>query len=889
MPLAAATRLGPYEILSPLGAGGMGEVYRARDTKLDREVAVKVLPAGVATDRERLARFEREAKVLASLNHPNIAHIYGLEESGEVRALVMELVSGSTLSSPQPLETALRYAKQIAEALEAAHEKGITHRDLKPANIMVTPDGVVKVLDFGLATIPSRETGSDPANSPTLTIATTQAGTIMGTAGYMSPEQAAGKVVDKRSDIWSFGVVLWEMLTGVRLFDGETISHTLADVLRSPLDFDKLPPGVPAPIVELLKRCLDRDPKSRLQAIGEARITIQRYLAGPAPQATGSPSPTATAPPRAVWALTAALAAGVVALGYVAYRHSQEPPPRTIKAALLPPEKHAFVSSSTPALSPDGRKLAFSTLQDNKTLLWIRDLDSQAARSITGTDGALNPFWSPDGQSVGFFADGRLKRVDIGGGNVLNLCATEGNVHGASWSGRGIILFSISPNGSLYRVDATGGTPVAVTTLAADEISHRLPWFLPDGRHFLFSVRNQEQAAKSAIYVGDLDSKDRTLVLNGAGHAAYVPAGGLLVYAMGGTVDGPLMAQAMDPSNFRRSGNTFTIAEAVDLSAGIWAQHQFSVSRDGVLVYSSTGTNAGQLTWFDRSGKIMGTVGPSDPGLRTVAISPDGATVASDGNQSGSRDIWLHDLARGTSSRFTFNSSDLGATMPVWAPDGKSLVYLSFQRAQPGGIVRKALNGGGAAEPVGSVWGDTPRFANHVHWSRDGRYVVARLNSGGPTGSDIWMMAMQPAGEKPRAYLQTPSNEGAPNLSPASDWLAYTSDETRRSEVYVQSFPNPGRKYQISVNGGGTPVWNRDGKEMYYIAPDRQMMAVAVKNNGGSLEIGTPKALFDSKIGMLPNSTFDVSKDGRFLIPVQEQGSALPMTLVVNWQARLRN
>jgi serine/threonine protein kinase len=870
----------------------MGEVYRGRDTKLDREVAIKVLPTAMARDHERLARFDREAKVLASLNHPNIAQIYGLEESGEMRALVMELVAGSTLSIPQPTETALRYAQQIAEALEAAHEKGITHRDLKPANIMITPEGIVKVLDFGLATVPGRESGSDPANSPTLTLAATQAGMLMGTAAYMSPEQASGKVVDKRSDIWSFGVVLWEMFTGSRLFDGETISHTLADVLRAPIDFAILPASLPVSIVELVKRCLDRNPKTRLQAIGEARITIQRCIADPKREAEVAPPvpPRFINPPWALWAVVAGLAIGVAALAYVAFRHTQEPLPRAIKASILSPDGSAFVSTSGPAISPDGLKLAFAAIRDGRTLLWIRDLDSLAARSITGTDGASNPFWSPDSQSIGFFADCKLKRIDVAGGTVLTLCTTEGNLHGASWSSRGVILFPISPNGALYRIEASGGTHVPVTTLDRDagEVSHRLPWFLPDGRHFLFSVRNQEQFAKSAIYVGDLDSKERTLVFKGEGHAVYVPAGGFLIVATGGITDGPLMAQAMDASNFRTTGNSFPIAESVDLSSGVWAQHQFSVSRDGVLVYGSTGANAAQLTWFDRAGKRLGTVGPRDSGLRMGAISPDGSTVAADSFQSGNRDIWLHNLARGASSRFTFNSANGGANSPAWSPDGKHLIYASFEDSRPARVVRKALNGEGAAEPVGSTWGDPPRVVSFVSWSADGRYVVARLSPAGPTGGDIWMMPMNGAGEKPRPYLQTDANEGAPNLSPSSDWLAYTSDETRRVEVYVQSFPNPGRKYQVSVNGGITPVWSRDGKELYFTAPDRQMMAVPISKIGGNLEIGAPKVLFDSKIGAFTNVSFDVSRDGRFLIPVQEQASASPLTLVVNWQAALK-
>ena len=422
--------MGPYEILAPLGAGGMGEVYRARDTKLGREVAIKVLPSAMAQNPERLARFEREAKVLASLNHPNIAQIYGLEESGGTRALVMELVPGSTLSMPQPLDTALAYARQIAGALEAAHEKGITHRDLKPANIMITPEGVVKVLDFGLAAVPGREAGGDPHSSPTLTLAATEAGMIMGTAGYMSPEQAAGKVVDRRADIWSFGVVLWEMLTGARLFQGETLSHTLADVLRAPIEFGKLPPTTPAPIADLLKRCLDRDVKTRLQAIGEARIAIQRIGTEVLRPAQGSRS----FPARWKWVPWAVAAALAIALGLVAVRHNQEQPLRTAQLSFALPDKATLPDYRSVTISPDGRRIAFVASVGGKSGLWLCDLDSANARLLEGTEGAQSPFWSPDSRFIAFFSAGRLVRR-IGN----KLAAAEEDLAVRAWQFRQLV------------------------------------------------------------------------------------------------------------------------------------------------------------------------------------------------------------------------------------------------------------------------------------------------------------------------------------------------------------------------------------------------------------------------------------------------------------------
>jgi len=889
MPLSTGTELGCYKILSALGAGGMGEVYRARDTRLDRDVAIKVLPAGMADDRERLARFEREAKVLASLNHPNIAQVHGFEPIGESRALVMELVGGSILTVPQPLETALEYAAQIAAALEAAHERGITHRDLKPANIMVTADGVVKVLDFGLATVPPQDPTGNPSESPTMTLQASQAGMIMGTAAYMSPEQAAGKPVDKRSDIWSFGLVVCEMLNGRKVFEAESVAHTLADVLRAPLNYDELTASAPEPIAALLKRCLDRDPKTRLRDIGEARIAIRQYLAAPN---SAKPSASPRPQPRLGWIVAAGMAVAAAGLGYLLYRHSEVPPPKTVRAFLLPPEKSNFVATSPPALSPDGRRLAFTAAGSEIPLLWIRELDSVSARSISGTEGARDPFWSPDGQSVGFFTDGQLKRVDLAGGSVRTLCYVQGGLHGASWSTRDIILFPNNQASGLYAVSGSGGTPAPVTTLdaAAGEISHRLPWFLPDGHHFIYTVRNQDQSAKSALSVGDLDSKNSTILVRGEAHGVFVSAGGYLVFAQGspGNISRPILAQRMDPSTFRLSGEPIPIAESVEHSPGIWAQHQFSASQDGTLIYSSGGTQARHLTWMSRSGEVLGTIPNPGGDTRVVSISPDGKTVALSSAQGGSVDIWLYGMDRGSLSRFTFNPPGTVSLSPAWSPDSTALMYPYSSSSKPLSIMKQSVGGQAAPEPVGTGWGDPPRRVIALGWSRDGRFAVGRLLAGGVTGVDLWLMPLSPTVEKPRPLLQGPGNEISFSLSPGSDWIAYASDESRRFEIYVQSFPLPGRKYQVSMNGGGNPVWSRDGKELFFIAPDRQMMAVTVRKIGGGLEIGRPKALFDSRMQLDTNAAFDVADDGRFLIPVAPDAGPAAWTLVTNWQAGLK-
>ncbi len=514
MPLSAGTTLGPYVILSPLGKGGMGEVYRAKDTKLGREVLlyIKVLPAAFARDPERLARFEREAKALASLNHPNIATIYGLEETPEGKAITMELVDGATLSSPLPLNEALRVALQIAEALEAAHEKGITHRDLKPANIMVTNGGLVKVLDFGLAAV-GGAASSAAADSPTFTMARTEAGVIMGTAAYMSPEQAAGKTADRRADVWSFGVVLYEMLAGKRLFDGETVSHTLADVLRADIDFKQLPPTIPPAIRDCLKRCLDRDIKTRLQAIGEARIAIQKYLANPAAEAEGHGPPQGAALSRRGWiwpGVATVMTLAALAVSALHFREKPPAPPAVVRYQIRLPEKVSFTSSGTFTVSPDGRHAAFSAVGEDKVpRVWIQDLDALEARVLPDTFTGANPppfFWSPDSRFVVYSENSpRLKKADVQTGVVQDICEKPGPPIGGSWNKDGVIIFG-STSAGLWKVSAAGGTPAPLTEIDAshNERQHELPSFLPDGRHFLY-LRLSATPEESGIFSGSLD------------------------------------------------------------------------------------------------------------------------------------------------------------------------------------------------------------------------------------------------------------------------------------------------------------------------------------------------------------------------------------------------
>jgi serine/threonine protein kinase/Tol biopolymer transport system component len=876
MALSAGTRLGPYEILSAIGAGGMGEVYRARDTKLDRDVAIKVLPDALAQHPDRLARFEREAKVLAALNHPNIAAIYGLED----RAIVMELVEGPTLaeriaSGPLPLEESLKIAAQIADALEAAHEKGIVHRDLKPANVKAPPDGVVKVLDFGLATAAQAEARATTTgeNSPTLTMAATEVGLILGTAAYMSPEQAAGKPADKRADIWSFGVVLWEMLTGSRLFaGGETVSHTLADVLRAEIDFGKLPASTPAAIRHLLKRCLDRNVKTRLRDIGEARVILANPTSG-----TESPAQ-AESPPHdkkwLPWSVAAAATIAALGLGYIGYRHYTEET-RVVKFSALLPEKARFAAGSLPAISPDGRRIAVPIEVEGSRRIWLRDLDSLTPRLVRGTEGAIFPFWSPDSRWLVFFTGNRLKKVDGLGGPAVEICELPYPGRGGSWSVNDVIVFGVS-GGGLFRVPATGGnaTPISTPDPPA-EVEHERPWFLPDGHHVIFTARSLDPS-RSRVYVIDMDSKnkskDRRLLSAVDSNAVYSPPGYLLFAR-----DETLMAQPFDASKVQITGDAVPLIEGIDYYGGY---ANFSASQTGVLTYTSGATLfGGQLTWFDRAGKPLGTVGRSGL-IEWAAISPDGGKVAYDlrDPQTLLFDIWVHDLATHTDSRFTFGPGNNTNRFPVWSPDSSHIAFTS-QGSAPG-VYQLAVDGAAQNEPL-----DTEGGKRALDWSRDGRYLIEESASSSKTSFDLWFVPLL-GDRKPVAYLNSQFAEQQGKLSPNGQWLAYRSDASKGNEIFVETFPARGGKWQISRNGGGFPQWSRDNRELFYVAGDQTLMAVEI-NSGPKFEPLAQKPLFH--VHMPTNSWYDVGKDGRFLVPTQvEQGGPVSLSVVINWTAGLR-
>jgi serine/threonine protein kinase/Tol biopolymer transport system component len=884
MPLSAGDKIGSYEILAPIGEGGMGQVYRAKDTKLKREVALKVLPDSFAGDPERMARFQREAEVLAALNHPNIAQIYGLEE----RALVMELVAGETLQGPLPLETALNYARQIADALEAAHEKNIIHRDLKPANIMITPAGVVKVLDFGLAALPNRDReGADSVNSPTLTISPTRAGMILGTAGYMSPEQARGKPVDKRADIWAFGVVLFEMLTGKRLFEGETVSDTLAQVLTKEPDWER----VPAKVRRLLKKCLEKDPKKRLRDIGDAWELLED-------------APGATAPARSRLGTTGWIAAGVVTViaAGLAFVHFREQPPAVeLTRFQIPlPARATPVGPFPPQeVSPDGRKLVFEAMDPGGNWrLWIRSFDSLEARLLPGidTNPAPAPFlWSYDSRFIAFWSsDHKLKKVNVSGGPAQTLCDAPDEVTGGSWSRDGVILFG-SGRGVVRRVSDAGGTPTALTALdpARGEQGQMFPKLLPDGRHFLY-FRLSNTPGASGIYLGSVDAKPseqstKPLLVNEAFPEYYVPSpdsgnGHLLFYR-----EGTILAQPFDPSKLELSGDPVPVAEQVGNFVGYISF--FSASDNGVLItVGGTGYENVQLTWLDRYGKNVGTVGDPE-NFRSFGLSSDGKQAAvtrleSTGGRKGN--LWVFDLTRGGGpTRFTFDASY--DESPVFSPDGGSVVFAS-NRDGPRNLYQKLTSRVKSEELL--LKSDEQKYP--YSWSGDGRYLLYSTQTQ-KTKSDVWILSMDES-HKTMPFQAAEFNETGAQFSPDGHWIAYVSNESGHDEVYVREFllgadgkPQATEPHQISNGGGLGPRWRADGKELFYVSLDRRTIL--------SAEMTATKPQFEfstTKLGVpLPATTNyspAVTGDGkRFLVavPAGQSGPQL-FTVVLNWQAGLK-
>jgi serine/threonine protein kinase/Tol biopolymer transport system component len=868
------TRLEHYEITAHLGSGGMGEVYRATDSKLGRSVAIKILPDAFARDEERLARFEREARVLASLNHPHIAAIYGIEESADRKFLVMELATGETLADriargPIPLDQALAIAPQIAEALEAAHEKGIIHRDLKPANIKVSADGRVKVLDFGLAKAFAGEVAnSNLSNSPTMSLAATNAGVILGTPAYMSPEQAKGAEVDRRTDVFSLGAVLYEVLTGRQAFPGDNAAEVLAAVIKEEPAWDRLPKETPPAIRRLLQRSLRKDRNRRLQTAADFLIEIEESVANPVQPVHISALPHRE---RLAWIAALVLAVTVaVAASRLLVQAPVADAAETRVDIVTPPGSNL----ASFAISPDSRKIAFVAEDGGQQKLWVRSLDKTAAESLAGTEGALLPFWSPDSKAIGFFAVGALKRIDLGGGAPQTL-ASLGNANpgGGTWSPDGVILFS--RGAQQWRVSASGGDAAQVTRPNSPQTTNqRFPQFLPDGRRFLFTVEGTPEAR--AVYLGSIDSTEtRRLVSADAFTASHYVRPGWLFFVR----QGALLAQRFHLERGEISGDAITVANQVtSTSAGVMSG-TFSVSAQGVIAYRSFEASSRQLVWFDRSGKELGSVGAADALMVGPNLSPDGRRAAVGLQVQSNTDVWILDEAR--ARRLTF---DAGVDQfPVWSPDGTQVAFDSLRKGTRDLYVKPSDGAGSDELIVESPIGKSP-----VHWSSDGRFLLYWVADPKTLG-DLWVLPM--LGErKPFVFLNTPGDERAGQFSPNGRWVAYHSSESGRLEIYVRPFPGPGGQWLISSGGGVQPRWSRDGRELYYIAPGGTLMVVPVVERGGAIEPGPPAPLFQTRVwdggsNFAVKQQYDVSTDGRFLINVTTaENNAPPITLILNWQ-----
>ena len=881
MTLTAGTKLGPYEIVAPLGAGGMGEVYRARDTRLDRTVAIKILPAQFSSDPIRKQRFEREAKTISSLNHPHICVLHDIGQQDGTDYLVMECVEGETLArrlekGPLPFDQALQYGAQIAAALDKAHRSGVVHRDLKPGNIMLTKSGV-KLLDFGLAKPVSEAfaSGQTLSISPARSRPLTEEGTIVGTMQYMSPEQLEGKETDARSDLFSFGAVLYEMLTGNHAFDGKSHASVIAAILEhEPKPLSAFQPMAPPGLDRLIRTCLAKDPEERIQTAHDVKLQLQ-WIAEGGSQAgdAGRVSAMRRSWERAGWLLAAALSVLLISGGAVWWQASNRRPPRMFFQTSVPFAAHDL------ALSPDGHTLALVaySAQANNYVLWTHQVGDRETNSLAGTQGASYPFWSPDGKFIGFFADGKLKKVQASGGQAQVICDAP-NGRGGTWNRDGVILFTPDALKGLHRVNSVGGSPVEVTKLDASrlEASHRWPVFLPDGNHYLYMTANfSGKLEVNAIYLGSLDSQDRHSLVSTSANASYAEPG-YLVYLR----DRTLVAQPFDWKRFVLSGEPHTLNDDV-LYTPLVDRAVFSVSSGVLVTQTGKGAALSQLMWFDRTGKPAASVGV--PGsYNNVRLPPDGRRIATDQTDTDGRniDIWVYEPVRGTATRLTFDPSLDEA--PIWSPDGKKILFASNRNQLSFQLYLKNADGSGSEEKMGDLGPGLQ--VNAWDWSRDSKYILFRK------ANELWYLTWPGGVAKP--LLQEKWTVRNAQFSPDGRWVAYASNETGNMEIYVSSFPNGNGKWQVSNAGGQEPRWRQDGKELFYLSAEGKMMAVAVKP-AASFEAGSPVALFPTHrrqpVSAQDFFSYDVSSDGqRFLILTKVNDSnPAPPSVLLNWASEM--
>ncbi len=893
MTLAAGTKLGPYEILAPIGAGGMGEVYKARDARLERTVAVKVLPPHLSSNPELRQRFEREAKTISQISHPHICALYDVNREGETEYLVMEYLEGETLADrlgkgPLPAEQLLKYGIEIADALDKAHRQGIVHRDLKPGNVMLTKSGV-KLLDFGLAKFQAagRDVSSGVSRLATEMQASqplTERGTVLGTFQYMAPEQLEGKDADSRSDIFSFGAVLYEMATGKKAFSGSSQASLIGAILRDdPPAISEISPMIPPALNRVVKTCLAKDPEDRFQTAHDAKLQLQWVVEGGSQAGVAAPVVARRKNrEKLAWGIAAAaiVAAGLATAGYL-----RRAPHENLKvsAFLLPPEKSDWdmggPNSGSLTVSPDGRHATFAAKDgDGKIVLWLRSLGELGAKPIAGTQGATFPFWSPDSRFLAFFAEGKLQKVDISGAPPLPLCEAP-NGRSGGWNRDGVILFSPDSTTGLFRVPAAGGAPKPATTLdpVRAETTHRWAAFLPDGRHFLYMAGSHSTGSKSesnAIYVGALDSNEKTLLLQARSNVVY--ASGYLLYMR----ERILLAHRFDASARRLIGEAVPVAEGVQYDPAYF-HGVFAASDDGVLLYAlgAAGSLATRLCWVDRAGKPVSEPFGEPAEYASLGLSPDGQRIAAGINDpaSGATSIWLFD-GRGVRSRFTFG--DLSDS-PVWSRDGSHIAFQRLNKQSIADIHVKPV--GGAGDETSVFHSDRPALPDD--WSPDGRFLLVDLLSrNSPTKGDVWVVPLS-GDKKPYPFLATEFNERSAAFSADGKWVSYVSNESGRDELYVVPFPGPGPKYQVSTNGSQGGAFFKGDKEILYGTLENEAVSVQIKTGPSGLEVGSPTTLFK-----VPTVTsIAISPDGeRVLLAALPQGAAAArVALVTNWKAGL--
>jgi eukaryotic-like serine/threonine-protein kinase len=899
MPLMTGARLGPYEIVAPLGQGGMGEVYKARDTRLDRLVAIKILPDALAADPMFRERFEREARTISQLDHPHICALYDTGREGDTSYIVMQYLDGETLAdrlarAPLPLDDLLRYAAEIADALDRAHRSGVVHRDLKPGNVMLTKTGA-KLLDFGLAKIGAPvQSGSSLSILPTTPAGLTAQGTILGTFHYMAPEQLEGAEADARTDIFAFGAMLYEMATRRKAFEGRSQATLIAAIIGSePPAASSVNTAAPPALDRVIRKCLAKDPDNRWQSAHDLRDELVWIQASGSQIRTDAATATALRAPRRKGvpiAVTAIVASALVAVAAIVSSRIPGRSPREVDQgppvrSLIPIGSDLVFGSSTPsqsfAISPDGRRLAYSaSVGTHARELWIRPLDGTTAQPLPGTDGASSPFWSPDSRFVGFLALGKLKKVEVNT-SVVTTIADASGIQRGSWNRDDTIVYTPRV-GPLFRISASGGTPTRVTELdtAAGEVAHSSPSFLPDGRHF-FYVATTNAEVPASLFIGSLDAQfKRTRVAGIASNAEY--ALGHILF----TRDRVLLAQRFDPSRFKAEGEPFTLGEQLEVETRPF-NAAFQVS--GNLLVYRTGSDAlrSQLAWIDRSGKQIGEVGdPIDQ--MAVALSPDStrAVVSILDPARNTRDLWIYDLTRGLRTRFTFDPAD--EILSVWSADGQDIVFSSRRKGRLD-LYRKSSNGAGAETPL---YSDNQNNLYPVSWHpREQALLFYTGNASSRTGNDIFLLPL--AGDaKPVPIVQTDFNEMNPAISPDGRWIAFSSNESGQTEVYVVPFRGSAGKWQVSAQGGSYPRWRRDGKELFYLSGERKLMAAEIDGSGPALRLGRVQALFDTRVRQAGFSgsnsyNYDVSPDGRrFLInTLTEAVASNPFTVVMNWTA----